>query len=159
MVPFWGSFWIKVVSPWVIRPGVLALSRHLVVEPVCYEGTWISLNRNPYIPPWPGVFQFSTFLSVALCKSRHMCSSGPFSSLWDFFHVIYPFSLSVMFFLLLYFTPKLFFPMHIVIGLFLCILHLLVGRIFFHYFRRSYFFVLFDPVLVYLSLPSFTNIF
>ena len=68
---------------------------------------------------------------------------------------MYPFNLSLIFIPFPYFTQKLFsffFLLHPVVGLSSCILHLLLGRIFFCYFGMSWvFFVLLDPVLVSLK--------
>ena len=57
-----------------------------------------------------------------------------------FFHDIYRFVLSFMLFLFQYFTPKCFLlPFHSFVGLSTSILHLLVDRIFFRYFKMPYF--------------------
>ena len=83
------------------------------------------LNQNPCIQSWPDDFHFSTFFSVAQRNSKCMSPSGPslspcnsfscYLSIWPFCYV-----LSVPIF---YFKIVLL-PLHSIVGLSLCILHL-----------------------------------
>ena len=63
------------------------------------------------MPWWPGIFQFDIFLSVALSVSRCVFASEPSLNSSSFFHAIYPFSISVMVFLFLYFASYCWFSL------------------------------------------------
>ena len=80
-----------------------------------------------------------------LWASLHVCLSS--SSTCNFFHVIHPFGLSIMFSLFPYFTPKLF--------CFLCIQLLVCFRAFSIYLMVEFSFVILEyPVLFVLLEPS-----
>ena len=54
---------------------------HLSIS--CASLSWMEvnfLNQNPYIPPYPGVFQFDIFFSVFLSSSMCISALGPSSS-------------------------------------------------------------------------------
>ena len=105
---------------------------------------WLGLGDS-FVSQSPREFQvsFSFCLYCQILVSWTVPSRSPFPysrAQSCIFHVIYPGGLSIMFFLFPYFTPKLFCFLCIpFFGLSSCILHLLVGRIFFRYFRISYF--------------------
>ena len=46
-------------------------------------------NQNPCIPSWPGVFQFGTFLSVALNESKCISIPRPFTSPCTLFFMLF----------------------------------------------------------------------
>ena len=130
-------FWIRVVFPLVIYPGILVSLMHLYS--LRASPPWIEvkfLNQNPYIPSWTSDFQFSTFFSVDLSDSRCIPASG---FLWS----LYNSAFSFMLFLFLYFTPKLF--------CFLCI-RLLV-EFSFVILECPVLIISLDPVSVYFKSP------
>ena len=105
------------------------------------------------MPSWPGVFQFSTFFNVDLSYFRCMSTSGPFfSSLFSFYLSIRSFYyvLSVT----MFYSKIVLFLLHQVIGMYSCILNLLRGRIFLHYFGM---FVLVDSIMVSFNFSFFSN--
>ena len=111
------------------------------------------------MPSWPGVFQFGIFLGVALSVFRCMFAYGPSCSDF-FFHVFYPFSISVMFFPFPYFTPFFF--------CFSCIRFLICPDTFFTILFVEFLLLFWKaPLCLYcmtlsqylLSLLSFANIF
>ena len=83
--------------------------------------------------------------------------------LWSFFKSFslfaYPFGFSVIPSSLSYFSPKLFYFFVIWMLVCLCILFLPVGRIFFVFSECPILSLLFYPVWIFFSLPSFTGIF
>ena len=95
---------------------------------------------------WPGVFQFSTLLSVDLCDSKYISISGTSSSSCNFF-VIHPFGRSAISFLFSHLLQNFF--VSFVSGCSFVFVHRLVGRIFFHYFWKVLF------CLYYLILSSY----
>ena len=66
-------------------------------------------------------------------------SSGLVRVLQYFFHVIYPFSISDVFSISIFYSKIVLSPLHTVVGLFLYILQWFMGRILFPCFRRFYF--------------------
>ena len=110
MVSFCWSFWIRIVYPFDIDSNILAFSRHLTPfknQFVMDRGDLLKPESMYAIMTW--CFSIGTFLSVVLSDFMCMSTSGfSLNSCNSFLHAIYPFDLSVMFFLFLYFTPKLF---------------------------------------------------
>ena len=85
-----GSFLIKVVFRFVLQSNTFFSCKHLPSCSACFS--WIDKNtfiQNAYVPSWPGVFQFSISLSVALGKQRRIFSSGLSSSSSDSFFFYY----------------------------------------------------------------------
>ena len=74
------------------------------------------------------------------------------------FHVIYPSSLSVMFFLFPYFTPKLFYFLYPVVDSSSCIPDWLLGRVSFFFPKYPILLVLLDPVSVSFQPPFFQHL-
>ena len=105
------------------------------------------------MPSWSGIFQFGTFLGVALCESSRIFTFGPSSSSSNSFpYVTYPFGFSVMFPTFPYFTQKLF--CFLVICLLVCL------RPFFPNLLVEFFFVVLEhPVLSVFFLKSCLDMF
>ena len=116
------------------------------------------------MPSHLDVFQFGTFLSVALRESRCIFAFVPSSSPSHSFHILLIHSAFVMFFSFLFVALKLF-PF-LVLLLFVCVCTfspLLAGRIFFGVFGMSCFVCIalscLDIFLVFLLSPVPSNLF
>ena len=83
----------------------------------------ITLDQNPCFPSGRGVFKFGIFLIVTLYECKGMFVSETFTcSSNSFFHVFYPFSISVVFFPFSYFTPTSFCFFRIWLLICLCVI-------------------------------------
>ena len=112
-------------------------------------GSRTFFNQNPCVPSWPDVFQFDTFLSVAQCNSVCIIASFWSSSCcFVLLLLVFPFGLSVLFFLFPCFSPKLF--------CFLCIWSLGCLCAFPTYLFLDHSFIIFEnPILfVFCLIPS-----
>ena len=123
------------------------------------------LNPYPSLPSGPSVFQFGTFLNVALSESRCIFA---FFLLGDLL-ILFPWCLSIRLFYYVLFVPIfcskiVLFPCHLVVGLSPCIIPLTC--------RLNFFVVLectichlectiltFYSVSISFSLPSFASTF
>ena len=77
--------------------------------PTWVEGLVNMINQNPYMSWSPDIFNFGTFLSVALSESRFIFILGLSSSPSNSFPMLLSlFGFSVMFSSFPYFAPKLF---------------------------------------------------
>ena len=97
------------------------------------------MDRHDLFKPEPNEYHHLMFSSLVfswVLLSASMSTSKPPSSPRNSFHFIYPFDISVMFFVFPFFTPKLF--SNFCIRSLVCSPQLL-RRIFFRYFRRSCF--------------------
>ena len=140
---FW-SFWIRLVFLFVIHSGILDSSKHLLT---CR----VNLSRMGWI--------FKTRIHI----SHHVLVFSDFVLSWVLL-LVSPgnsfscyLSISVMLFIFQYLTRKNMYNLHSDVGLSLCILHRLDGRIFFTLFWKVLFCLYF--LLYLLSLSSFTKIF
>ena len=150
-VPFWESFWIRVVISLVIYSGLFVSSQHLLSPRA--RMSWIDVNfynQNPCMPSWPGIFQFCTFLNFALSDSRSMSTSGSSLSSCYFFPYYLSIQPSYTFSILIFYTKIDLLPLHPVFGISSSILLLFVDRIFFISLESL---VLLDSVM--LSFRSF----
>ena len=135
MVPFW----IRVVFLLVIHSGMVASSWYLFSWRTSL--LWMDVNflyPNPCMPSWPGVFQFGTFLSVALGESKCMSNLGPSSSPCNSFFTFFIYSV----FLWRSFYSYSLFRSCFVSFAFDCwfvLVHSPIGGIFFRYFGMSCF--------------------
>ena len=119
MVPFWRSSWISVVFLLIIYLGIFASPKHLLSSRASLSWMDVNfLNQNPCMPSWPGVFQFSTFLLVALSDSRCLSTSV----LSFFFHVFLSFQLFCYVLPVpISYSKIILLPLHPVVGRSLCI--------------------------------------
>ena len=144
MIFHWGLVFL-----FIIHLDLFAYSRHQLSSEVSL--LWMDvnfLNKSPHIPSQPGGFQFSTFLRIALNNSRCMSMSGTSLSLCNSFFMLF-IHLAFLFFLFPYFTPILFcFLCNKLTVCPLCILHLTVGKIFFHHFKK-FGFVCFACIVIF----------
>ena len=95
MVPFLGSFRIRLVFPFVIHSYTLASCRHLLSyrASLSVDGTGTLKNQNPCMASWPGVF-LDIFLSIAFSEYKCIFATGPSSgSLNSFLKLFYLFSI------------------------------------------------------------------
>ena len=102
------------------------------------------LNQNPYIQSWPVVFQFEIFLvSFSYCLS------------------IRPFCYVLL--VSIFYSRIVQLLLHPVVGMCLCHLPQLVGRIFFHYFGMFCFVCIaltfVDVILIFLLPPALSGLF
>ena len=104
LVPFWVSFWIKAVFPFVFYSGMSLSCKNLFI--LISSLSWNILNQTLCIPSEPVSFQF-IFFSVAQSESMCIFAFGPTSSSSNSTHVAYPFGLSAMFSSFPYFALKL----------------------------------------------------
>ena len=138
MVPFRGSFWIKVGFSFVIHSSILAFSWELINQISSQSLKDMNfVNDHPCMLSWPSVFQFRTFLSVALTDSRCIFVSKPSSSHCNFFQCY----LSIQPFCFVLSVPKFLskislLPLHKVVCVSSGFFHSLVGRIFFSLFWK-----------------------
>ena len=164
-VPLLGPFWINVVFPLVIQSGTCASCKHLFISSASLSWMKVnSLNQNPCIPSWPGVFQFdiffvsfwvvrclfplSGFLRVLLVLSSYCLSIQPFR---------YAFLVTI-------FSSKIVrFLWRPVVGMFLCHALPIVDRFFFRCFGMSSFVCIVLPFvdisLISLLSPELSGLF
>ena len=83
----------------VIHPGISASCRQLFISVASLSWVKVNfLNRNICMPSWSRVFQFCSFVSVALSESRCTSTFGSSSSIQNsFFCVVFPFNFFVPF--------------------------------------------------------------
>ena len=112
MVPFPGSFWIRVGFFFlVIHSGMSVSWKHPFI--LIASLSWMEvnfLNQNPCMPSRPGVFWFGIFFFFECCSkwiNVYIRLRTFFNSLQLFFHFAYPFCFFVMILPFPYFTPKL----------------------------------------------------
>ena len=116
------------------------------VDPVCPRWTRISFSQNRCMPSWLGIFQFGSFFGCSKQVYEYILFGVFLRVLSILFHVIHPFSLSVIFFLFLYFTPILFCFIRIRLLVCLCAFST-------HFFLEFSFVILEVPVLSLLLDP------
>ena len=101
----WGFFRIRGVFSFVIHSGMSVSCKYLVISIVNLSAKEVNfLHQYPCMPLWPGVLQFNIFLVFLW---MNWIDFSP-SVLLHFSYFSYPFGFSVMFYLFLYFAPKLF---------------------------------------------------
>ena len=80
VVPFGGSFFIRLVFSFVIHSGISISCWHLFISIAGLSGMDVNfLNQYPCMPSWPGVLQFYAFLRVPPSKSMCFFAFGPSS--------------------------------------------------------------------------------
>ena len=165
ILTFRGSFLIRIVFPLFICFGILVSSSCLLSLRASLW--WVNVKfflQNLCMSSWPGVFQFVTFLSIALSDLRCMSTSGLSSSLWNPFSTLFILSAFLSFsFGSNTLLQNWFASFESGFNMSSYILQQLVGRIFFHDFGmfRSYCFTQsqyllnfpFITIIFYLSLP------
>ena len=144
---FWRSFWIRIAFPFIIHLGMLAFFRHYWIN-VMDECDFFYIRMHVFLHS----LMFSNLLLswVFLLVSSSVCL--PQSRLQVlgifFFHVIYPFGLSV----LIFYCKVVWFPLHPSVLSFSADL---VAEVFFCYFGKSYFICIAWPYpsIFWVSLP------
>ena len=121
------------------------------------------LSQNPCILSWPGVFQFGIFFSISLSSSMFISPFGP-SSHSSFLVILFINSTFSLCFLVALFSSKnVRFLRRPVVGMFLCHVLSVVGRIFFRCFGMSCFVYIVLPFvdisLISLLLPKLSGLF
>ena len=140
MVPFWGSFWIRIVFSLIIHSIIFISSWHLYslrTSLSCPSGReFFFLPEFTYAIK---VWHFPIHYFLKCCSELfqvYVHLRAIFKSLQFFIYIIYPFCLFVMYFLSSYFTPKLI--------CFLCIRLLVCPRAFSPYLLVQFSFVIFE---------------
>ena len=135
------SLWIRFL---VCHPVMLSFCRHLFSFSVKVSSMDVTiLNQIPFIPSWPGVFQFVIIFNLFLSESR--CTLPRGCLLISFYPSIQNFCLVLIF--SIFYSQIILFLLPLVADLYLCTVN--------QSFRRNFFVILKYPLLFIFFENSF----
>ena len=131
MVPFWGSFWIRVFFPLVIYSHMSVFWKHQFISIASLSWMEVNFFKKTSIHVCHHSQLFSNLVLFLLLVWLNFCLRSFFVSFKHIFPVSNPFGLCYIIIVPIFCSKIVLFSCHPVVGMSLCILSLLAGRIFF----------------------------